>query len=387
MGIGWNTKRDSLNVVIDDEKFAIPATTPRMVVQQQAALYDPLGMIAPFILLGRQWTQSAMQGPWGWDIKLKPEVEKGFNCWTKEIPLLREIEIPRSWDTEETLGEKSTRHVFVDACDKGYGCVVYRRVVGRDGSIRVMFLQGRSHVIPNNKSRSSHHGPIPKLELVAAVCGMKAENAIKRSLPDQKKEEEGEEELTVFHTDSRIVHAQIWDETSWLKAFKSNRITKILHNTVKEQWQIIPGKLNPANLASRGIRAGDTEKWDIYLNGPLFLREKEENWPIFQADLTPEDQIAHIDATRVLLRTYNEELSLWWYDEISRVSGWLKKINMMAAVLKVTTKWRAKVVISRKNWNKEEDKDETKRKTKKDFNRRQEKDWKEVSSGIESQRS
>ena len=249
MGIGWNTKHNSLNVVIDDEKIAVPVTTPRMMVQQQATLYDPLGMIAPFILLDRQWTQSAMQGPWGWDIKLKPEVEKGFNSWTKEIPL----------------------------CDKGYGCVVYRRVVGRDGSIRVVFLQGRSHVVPKNKSRSSHHGSIPKLELVAAVCGVKAENAIKRSLPEEKKEEEGEEEMTVFFTDSRIVHAQIWDETSWLKAFKSNRITKILHNAMKEQWRIIPGKLNPANLSSRGIRASDAEKWDIYLNGPLFLREKEEN--------------------------------------------------------------------------------------------------------------
>ena len=70
LGIGWNTKRDSLHVVIDDEKFITPATTPRMVVQQQAALYDPMGMVAPFILLGRQWTQSAMQGPWGWDIRL-----------------------------------------------------------------------------------------------------------------------------------------------------------------------------------------------------------------------------------------------------------------------------------------------------------------------------
>ena len=145
--------------------------------------------------------------------------------------------------------------------------------------------------------------------------------------------------------------------------------------------------MNPPDLSSRGIRAGDAKKWDIYLNDHLFLREKEENWPVFQADPTPKDQIAYVNATRVLSRTYDEELSLWWYDKISRVLGWLKKINMMAAVLKVTTKWRAKVVISRKNRNKEEDKDETKRKTKKDFNRRQEKDWKEVSSGIESQRS
>ena len=55
--------------------------------------------------------------------------------------------------------------------------------------------------------------------------------------------------------------------------------------------------------------------------------------------------------------------------------------------MKVTAKWKAKVAISRQNRNKEEDKDKTKRKTKKDFNRRQEREWKEAASGIKSQRS
>ena len=64
LGIVWKTKEDTLSVAIDEEKYKEEATTPRHVVQQQAALFDPLGIVAPFHLLGRQWTQKAMTGKW-----------------------------------------------------------------------------------------------------------------------------------------------------------------------------------------------------------------------------------------------------------------------------------------------------------------------------------
>ena len=88
LGVVWNTDTDRLSVAIEEEKFAQQAKTPRHVVQQQAALFDPIGMIAPFILLGRKWTQSSMVDEWGWDTKLLAEVEDGFNKWTASIHLL-----------------------------------------------------------------------------------------------------------------------------------------------------------------------------------------------------------------------------------------------------------------------------------------------------------
>ena len=100
-------------------------------VQQQAALFDPIGMIEPFILSGQKWMQSSMVDDWGWDLKLLREVEEGFNAWTASIHLLRKISIPRAWDIPETVGGKEQLHIFADACLTGYGSVAYRRVVGK----------------------------------------------------------------------------------------------------------------------------------------------------------------------------------------------------------------------------------------------------------------
>ena len=107
LGISWNTKEDTLSVTIDEARFAVRATTPRLIVQQQAALFDPIGICTLFILLGRQWTQKSMVKPWGWDMKLKGEIEEGSNRWTESISLLKEVSVKRSWNSEETVGRES----------------------------------------------------------------------------------------------------------------------------------------------------------------------------------------------------------------------------------------------------------------------------------------
>ena len=81
-------------------------------IQQQAALFDPIGMIAPFILLGRKWTQSSMVDEWSWDKKLLTAVEEGFNKWTASIHLLRKLKIKRAWDSPETVGGEEQLHIF-----------------------------------------------------------------------------------------------------------------------------------------------------------------------------------------------------------------------------------------------------------------------------------
>ena len=63
LGIQWNMTNDTLSVAVD-ERFKVRAKTPRQVVQQ-AALYDPMGILATFILIERRWTQMSMQGKWG----------------------------------------------------------------------------------------------------------------------------------------------------------------------------------------------------------------------------------------------------------------------------------------------------------------------------------
>ena len=220
LGIAWDMKEDSFSVAIEEEKFTPRATTPRQVVQQQAALFDPLGILAPFILLGRRWTQQSMTGPWGWDIKLEPRVERGFNLWTDSIHLLKNISIPRSFETDYTLGGQQQLHIFCDASTNGFGAVAYLRKTGPNQDIRVSFMMGKSHVIPLNPTRTSHHNSTPRMELTATVKGIQLLSTIQQSYRVNI-------EKTFLWTDSKCVLGQINDTKKSPWTFVANRLSKI----------------------------------------------------------------------------------------------------------------------------------------------------------------
>ena len=118
-----------------------------------------------------------------------------------------------SWDDEETVGGTVTRHVFVNASEGGFGCVICRRVVSAERKIRVSFICGRSHVVPTNSSRASRHGSIQRLELTVSVKGVEADGG---GSGERKKH---------LWSDSAPVLAQIFDLTSWFKTFIRNRLS------------------------------------------------------------------------------------------------------------------------------------------------------------------
>ena len=332
LGIVWDTKKDTLSVAIDEEKYKDEATTPRHVVQQQAALFDPLGIVAPFHLLGRQWTQKAMTGKWAWDIRTSEEVVLGFNEWTGSIKELRNLSIERSWNDPETVGGHEQLHIFTDASATGYGAVTYRRVIGKAGKIRVSFVCGKSHVVPSDTKRTSHHGSIPRLELVSALKGVDLSRAVSKSIQERIKE-------VWYWSDSNCVLTQIRDKTSSYKSFVANRLSKIHKKTDVDQWNFVDSNLNPADHCSRGIRAHEKEKWEIYLGGPKFLSKDEKDWP--KMKLPPVKQcVIKAMTTKPTVRTEEEESWVRNWEITSETSGWAKKVRVWTKVVKMAKIWR-----------------------------------------------
>ena len=82
-----------------------------------------------------------------------------------------------------------------------------------------------------------------------------------------------------FWTDSMATLGWI-KSTKHQKVFVANRIAKILANSKSEQWNFVPGKINPADHGTRGLSLTDLkEKW---LSSPKFLLENPV--PNFQRD-------------------------------------------------------------------------------------------------------
>ena len=63
-------------------------------------------------------------------------------------------------------------------------------------------------------------------------------------------------------TDSAIVLGYITNRQKRFQMFVANGVTAIHQLTNPDQWSHVDGKLNPADLASRGLHAGN--EFDLF---------------------------------------------------------------------------------------------------------------------------
>ena len=67
---------------------------------------------------------------------------------------------------------------------------------------------------------------------------------------------------------------------------------ELLHTlTAIEQWRYVPGELNPADIASRGIFPDKIKRANMWFDGPFFLCNTAE-WPaqpVFVAEITEDN--------------------------------------------------------------------------------------------------
>ena len=94
-------------------------------------------------------------------------------------------------------------------------------------------------------------------------------------------------DATVMWTDSAIVLGYITNRRKRFQTFVANRVAAIHELTKPDQWRHVDGKLNPADLASRGLHAGNEFVLSTWISGPKFLYLPEDRWP--RSNLDPPD--------------------------------------------------------------------------------------------------
>ena len=84
--------------------------------------------------------------------------------------------------------------------------------------------------------------------------------------------------VLLFWTDSTAVLHSIKNNTKRFSVLVADHLAVIEQNTELDCWHHMPSNLNPADLASRGIRANSSEmkKW---LKEPEFLTKLRTKWP------------------------------------------------------------------------------------------------------------
>ena len=79
-------------------------------------------------------------------------------------------------------------------------------------------------------------------------------------------------------TDSVIPLSWIRNNDKEYKQFVENRVNEIRRNAPPEQWRYCPTSENPADIASRGIKATALKESSLWLHGPEFLSKESAYW-------------------------------------------------------------------------------------------------------------
>ncbi|KAI3358855.1 hypothetical protein L3Q82_015247, partial [Scortum barcoo] len=125
-----------------------PATRLR-ILSNVASLFDLLGFMAPFLLLGKKILQKMCQKGVGWDEPLPEELKPQWESWLNDLQNLQSIRIPRCFIPEDLAKvQRVELHHFSDASSYGYGQCTYIRVVTED-KVHCSLVMSKARVAPS----------------------------------------------------------------------------------------------------------------------------------------------------------------------------------------------------------------------------------------------
>lgn len=247
----------SFNISLKDHP-----STRRGCLSVIASLYDPLGFIAPFSLTGKRILQELCHRGIGWDDPLPEDMRPRWEEWINGLHKLKEVSIPRCYHPYDFHNiVRVELHHFSDASCVGYGACSYLRYKNDKDEVHCSLVFAKARVVPSKVTS------IPRLELAAAVVSTKVSVMLKCEL-DIKIDDE------IFWTDSQVVLGYINNDARRFHIFVANRVQLIRDNSDPSQWHYVDTAENPADHASRGLRASDIHSTN-WLRGPKFLWERE----------------------------------------------------------------------------------------------------------------
>ena len=174
-----------------------------------------------------------------WDKAVADKIQCLFEDWNSELPLVSTFKVQRSKLNESLVNCYHEIHVFVDVSQSAKCAGAYLRSVKCE-TVVVSFLLGKGRVAPIRASAN------PKLELQAAVIGLRFSMSIQSFLP-----------FSVQNCFFCPALQWISSSDKRLPVFVANRVAEIIDSSNVEQWNFVPGQINPADIGTRGVKMSE----------------------------------------------------------------------------------------------------------------------------------
>ncbi|XP_071150422.1 uncharacterized protein [Mytilus edulis] len=174
LGVQWCVDSDKFHFNIDVKDK--PATR-RGILSMTSSVFDPLGFLAPFCLVGKSILQELCRLGIGWDDAIPQVLSEKWTQWLCDLEKLSEFKVNRCLKPSG-FGEivAADLHHFADASEIGYGVVSYLHIKNEEGNTYCSFIMGKSQVTPLKQVT------IPRLELTAATVAVRTNKMILKEL-------------------------------------------------------------------------------------------------------------------------------------------------------------------------------------------------------------
>ena len=261
LGVYWKVEEDALCYHVSEPKQPL---TRRGMLSALSSIYDPLGLISPYILEARHVVQEMCRGSVGWDDPASSDVQDRWRAWTAQLRGVSRLRFPRCLQTGTRLVSAELHH-FADASEEAYGVVSYVRTTDETGGVRCMIVQAKSRLSPLK------HCTVPRLELCAATLAARQDGVLRRELDIDLGP-------STFWVDSTVVLQYVTNESRRFHTFVANRVGEIRQSTDPESWRHVPTNENPADDTTHPVPPTKLNE-SRWLHGPDYLSEGPESWP------------------------------------------------------------------------------------------------------------
>ena len=259
LGQNWLLKDDTYNAPPPK-----PVTTPstlRQLFSLVSSIFDPIGLLAPFVNKLKIIIQSLWKRGQSWDQQIPDDIQPIVDKLVAQYRQIPHIAFPRRIFRSTTPVDL---HVFTDASISAFAVVIFaRQLDASPNTANLNFVLGKSRVAPIKQQS------VPKLELQAAVLGVRLLQTVRKAFATQF------QSVTLW-TDSCVVLDWIQSRNK-LKSFVANRVDEIRQSTSPADWRYVPTESNPADYGTRGLKPDAIEqKWT---RPPPFLTQPPHKWP------------------------------------------------------------------------------------------------------------
>ncbi|XP_065089698.1 uncharacterized protein LOC135710920 [Ochlerotatus camptorhynchus] len=332
LGMWWSTNSDvfSYKLFLERNMDILSGTrrpTKRELLRTMMSVYDPLGLIANYLMFLKMLLQEVWRSGVSWDECIAEREWEKWKIWLQFLPKLENLRIPRCYRQKTSVHSSVQLHIFVDASENGYAAVCYFRFE-EDDQIECSLIGAKSRVAPLK------FVSIPRLELQAGVIGARLAKAVEQghSYNITKR---------FFWTDARDVLCWLNSDHRRYSQFVAFRVSELLETTDVAEWRWVPTKLNVADEATKWKRAPSLDYDSRWFNGPEFLLQPEENWPKLPALESTKEELRQNRQNRQNLLHHRDVDD--WVLTPTDFSCWKRLLHAVAFVMRFPRNLRKKI--------------------------------------------